>query len=142
MRKILFIGSNPSQKSNKTIAFWTDTSSRRTLDKWLLEINDTAMCVYFLNVHDQVTVDNRPLKVSEIKASLNRLKNDIAIEIKPNYIVTLGKTAEKALLMMKLVGVDFYAMPHPSGLNRQLNDQKFVQEKIKGLQNYLKSPKN
>jgi uracil-DNA glycosylase len=31
-------------------------------------------------------------------------------------------------------------MPHPSGLNRQLNDKEFVEEKIKGLANYLASP--
>jgi uracil-DNA glycosylase len=97
-----------------------------------------------LNVSNQVTPGNRPLKTSEIKASLDRLERDITLGIRPDYIITLGKTAEKALVMMKLTetGYDYYAMPHPSGLNRQLNDPKFIQEKIKGLQNYLKSLKD
>jgi uracil-DNA glycosylase len=53
----------------------------------------------------------------------------------PWRIVALGKTAEKALTLLRY---NFYVMSHPSGLNRQLNDPKFVEEKIKGLREYLK----
>lgn len=54
-------------------------------------------------------------------------------DIKPLRIVALGKTAEKALT---LLGIPHFAMPHPSGRNRQLNDPEYLSKKIKGLQNY------
>ena len=40
---------------------------------------------------------------------------------------------------MKLseTGYDYFAMPHPSGLNRQLNDPEFIEEKIKRLIEYM-----
>jgi uracil-DNA glycosylase len=57
--------------------------------------------------------------------------------ILPDKIVALGKTAEKALT---LLGYDFYAMPHPSGLNRKLNDKDYIEEKIKGLRDYINKP--
>ena len=142
--RVLLIGSNPSQKSSKTVPFWHDTRSRMVLDKWLLNAQIPIEYLDFLNVSNQPTPNNRPLKTSEIQACLQRLEKDITKHVRPDYIITLGKTAEKALVMMKITetGYDYYAMPHPSGLNRQLNDPKFIQEKIKGLQNYLKSLKS
>jgi uracil-DNA glycosylase len=72
--------------------------------------------------------------MSEIKACLGRLHNNIHVEIVPDKVIALGRTAEKALTLLRL---DFYAMPHPSGLNRKLNDPKYIEEKIKGLISYL-----
>jgi uracil-DNA glycosylase len=82
-----------------------------------------------INVSNNKTEENRPLKVSEIKESLDPLMAEIVIA-EADKIVALGKTAAKALT---LLGVDFYEMPHPSGRNRLLNDPKYVEEKIKGL---------
>lgn len=83
-----------------------------------------------------VTHRNRPLSIKEIKEALPRLKQSIGT---PRYVklVALGKTAEKALTLLRL---DYYAMPHPSGLNRKLNNKEYVAEKIKGLQDYLNKP--
>ena len=77
------------------------------------------------------------MKVSEIKASLPSLKDKIErleASMGNPKIVALGKTAEKALTLLQL---SHFTMPHPSGLNRQLNDKNYVQEKLKGLKDYL-----
>lgn len=89
------------------------------------------------------TPGNRPLKTAEIRGCLRRLEIDIVKHIRPDYIIALGKTAEKALMMMKIqeTGYNFFAMPHPSGLNRQLNDPKFIEEKIKSLIEYMRPVK-
>jgi len=89
-----------------------------------------------INVANMVTHRNRPLSVKEINEALPRLKQLIGT---PQYVklVALGKTAEKALTLLRL---DYYAMPHPSGLNRKLNNKEYVAEKIKGLQDYLNKP--
>lgn len=143
MTRILFIGSNPSQKSGKNVPFWHDTKSRVTLDKWLLNIQIPIEYIDFLNVCMLPTPNNRPLKTTEIHGCLHRLEIDITKHIRPDYIIALGKTAEKALNMMKIqeTGYNFFTMPHPSGLNRQLNDPKFIEEKIKGLIEYMRPSK-
>lgn len=134
--KVLFLGSNPSCKSGKTLPFWHDTKSAVTLCNWIYQLkSDEVIHFVYNNVVNTPTPKNRPLKISEIKAALPILEAAIALD-GPTHIVALGKSAEKALTLLR---IKHYAMPHPSGLNRQLNDKKFVAEKIKGLQEYLET---
>jgi uracil-DNA glycosylase len=131
--KVVFVGSNPSQSSSTTLPFWGDTNSDKVLFSWIKVLpntNDYRLC----NVKDIKTEDNKPLTLSQIKESLPELKSKIGSATK---IVALGKTAAKALTLLH---VDFYEMPHPSGRNRKLNDKKYVEEKIKGLLEYLETP--
>lgn len=137
VHKILFVGSNPSQSSASNIPFYGDTKSLDTINKWIqqLQTDGLTVSVDFINVCDFKTLNNRPLKTSEIKAALPslRLKLD---QYSSTTIITLGKTAEKAMTLLRLT---HYAMPHPSGLNRKLNDSNYVAEKINGLKELLKS---
>jgi len=142
MNKIVFIGSNPSQRSASIVPFWMDTKSNKVLTSWVGKIYEMHTeplieSIHYLNVANYPTPGNRPLKASEIKAALESLQYRID-GICPDKIIALGKTAEKALT---LLGVEFYAMPHPSGLNRQLNDPAFIREKINGLSIYLSPSK-
>jgi uracil-DNA glycosylase len=82
-----------------------------------------------INVLNEKTDGNRPLRASEIKSNVPRLAEDIK-GINPDRIVALGKTAARALT---LLGIPFCEMPHPSGCNRKLNDPAYVQQKIKEL---------
>lgn len=135
--KILFIGSNPSESAGSTVAFWQDTSSAKVLAKWIDELGPVDQ-LFFNNVSPFTTPNNRPLTTTEIRESSERLKMLVAIHDGAK-IVALGRTAEKAL---RMIGEKFYAMPHPSGKNRKLNDKAYVEEKIKGLRNYLKPSKD
>lgn len=133
-RTILFLGSNPSQSSSSTLPFWEDSRSRKILDLWLSRIAlDDRYSIVFANVLDYPTDNNRPLKPSEIRSSLPELQLKIS-EVKPVKIVSLGKTASTALTLLRM---EHFAMPHPSGLNRQLNDKNFVEEKVKGMTGYI-----
>jgi uracil-DNA glycosylase len=132
--KILFIGSNPSQVSAKTVPFWFDTRSRSVLFQWMDQVEESEIIDWhFANVSNQVTPDNRSLKMSEIKENLETLKANIE-SINPDKIITLGKTAEKALTLLNR---EFYPMPHPSGRNRKLNNKDYIEEKIKGMTSYI-----
>ena len=108
---MLFVGSNPSNASETDSPFHGSTRSGRILSSWCEDLPGTRLHV---NVSDLKTENNRPLKVAEIKASLDSLKSKIE-EINPSCIVALGKTAAKALSMLD---VQFHEMPHPSGMNR------------------------
>lgn len=50
-------------------------------------------------------------------------------------IIALGNEASKKL---KKAGLPHFKMPHPSGLNRQVNDKKFIAKKIKECKTWLK----
>lgn len=133
--RILFLGSNPSIKSGSLKPFWYDTKSTAVLAQWIDLTGVSVENVSFLNVSNIPTPNNRPLKVSEIKANLKRLAGEIEYDYYPEKIVALGRAAEKALTLLH---IPHFAMPHPSGLNRKLNDKAYVAEKINGLKNYLK----
>lgn len=135
--KILFIGSNPSQSAGIYTPFWVHTDSAKTLAKWIDMLGPIDQLL-FNNVSPVATPNNRPLKVSEIKHNLDRLRILVAMNDGAK-IVALGKTAEKALNM---INERFYSMPHPSGRNRKLNDPAYLEEKIKGLKLFLKPSKD
>lgn len=126
---ILFVGSNPSNKSTCDTAFHWTTRSSQILTAWSKDLTGIKC---HINVLNQKTEDNRPLKKSEIKLNLERLASDIK-GLGATHIVALGKTASTALTML---GVEYYEMPHPSGRNRLLNDPEYVVEKVKGLQEF------
>lgn len=139
--KVLLIGSNPSQSSKSTKPFWYDSRSMKTITKWfdrmrVIDPNFPAIeSIHFANVANYATLNNKALTVTQIKAELPGLKDKIQ-EVAPDRVIALGKTAGKAL---GLLGIDFFDMPHPSGLNRQLNDPAFLEEKLNGLKNHLTS---
>jgi uracil-DNA glycosylase len=126
METILFIGSNTSNASADNSAFHPSTKSRKILDSWCQDIVGIKA---YLNVLDKKTEDNRPLTQEEIKVNISRLAEDIK-KINPDKIIALGKTASKAV---SLLGLKFLELPHPSGMNRLLNDPQYVEEKIKEL---------
>jgi uracil-DNA glycosylase len=126
---ILFVGSNPSNASTCDVAFHGSTISSRILTSWCSDLNGILM---HINVLNNKTENNRPLKKSEINASLEKLAEKIAI-IQPDKIVALGKTAAIAL---KLLNEKFYEMPHPSPRNRQLNDSEYINQKINKMREY------
>lgn len=135
--KAVFVGSNPSTSSHYISAFHESTKSARVLNDWIKDI--TIENVEYINVAEYTTHNNRPLTTAEIKAALPRVNQLLKCALKDYKVVALGKTAVKALTLLK---VEFYEMPHPSGLNRKLNDPKFVEEKIKGLKIYLEPNKD
>lgn len=124
---VIFIGSNPSAASIGLGAFDKSTKSGRTLYEWIDKAGITACLV--LNLHNKPTPNNRPLKKSEIRAALINLEAVLSMYT-GTPIVAVGKAAAEALTLLRR---SFYEMPHPSGMNRLLNDPKYIEEKIKGL---------
>ena len=131
MFNVLLVGSNPSNASPDISDFHPSTRSRIILDQWFngMAVNNIS----YTNVAAVRTPENRPLRISEIRRNLPRLQN-----ITKNYskIIALGKTASKALSMLD---IEHFAAPHPSGLNRQLNNKDYVAEMIQQLTLYIES---
>ena len=116
------------------------SKSGKKLREWIYLAN--IWNPLFYNVANKPTPNNRALQKKEIVAALPALKNHIDWEHsfykEDLYLVAVGKTAVTALTLLHL---DFYEMPHPSGLNRKLNDPYYILEKIKGLTEFISKPK-
>lgn len=133
--RIVFLGSNPSIKSDSLQPFWHNTKSMKTLSSWIDSIDTAIYVMDFLNVSNLPTPGNRPLKVSEIRNNLTRLSLELQM-MQPDKIVALGKTASKALTLLH---IPHYAMEHPSGLNRNLNNKEYMAVKLEELKQYIQS---
>ena len=130
--KILIVGSNPSMKSPDLTPFHPSTKSSQILQQWFTGINAVFS---YVNLVDYQTENNRPLRVAEIKRCIPDLISKI--ELHEGYkIVGLGKTVAKALSMTRF---NFFEAPHPSGLNRKLNDKEYVKGMVDELLTYINS---
>ena len=129
---ILVVGSNPSVKSPGLTPFHPHTRSSKVLHQWFLGVH---VKIVYINVVDYVTPKNRPLTVREIRENLPNFTKKLD-QYKDRKIVALGKTAAKALSM---TGRDFFEAPHPSGLNRKLNDQEYVKQMKENLRRYCET---
>jgi hypothetical protein len=136
MIKLLLVGSNPSSSSPTDDAFDCSTCSRKVINSWLSSIDLVNADIVYINVHNKPTIGNRPLSIKEIKSTLISLKHELD-KFSDYKIIALGNTANKALTLLHSA---FYAMPHPSGRNRKLNDLMYVKEKLRGLKTYIESP--
>ena len=115
MTKIIFVGDEPGRLNlNKDIAF-VGAKSFETLISWIKTIQpDYYVC---LNSHTPENLDK-----------INALYN---ADFK---VVALGNKASNRL---KKLNIEHYKLPHPSGLNRQLNDVAKLNLDLKHCKYYI-----
>ena len=136
---VIFIGSNPSNSAFSNVPFCESTKSGKTLRDWIWKL-EISMQVERYNLANKPTPRNRPLNIAEIKKALPALENHIEFmhyKSKCNIkLVAVGKTAHKALTLLRL---PHFEMPHPSPVNRQLNDKEFIKSKLNKLSQYIQT---
>jgi uracil-DNA glycosylase len=130
--KIVFVGSNPSKKSPDLSAFHPDTASGKMLRQWISDIPGEKVLI---NVADEVTQFNSSLSSKQIEQNIPSLRMKLAM-ITPDRIVAVGETAAKAL--RKMSSYSYTTIPHPSGLNRKLNDPRYVEEMLTNLKSFCR----
>lgn len=131
MRPVLFVGSNPSIHCfNPSVAF-VGTKSLTTLELWISEIR-LNMQYYFpyhmANASSRIT--STP-KISDMDLESLGIYCEY---VQPFAVIALGKYAVKAC---KKMGWEYFELPHPSGLNRKLNDKNYVKTALKQCSDYL-----
>lgn len=131
--KILFIGVNPSIRSPDNSAFHPDTKSRKVIDSWLKDVS--ASDIRFINILSSKSNNNKPLSLREIRELLPSLKEQLD-HYRGYKLVALGKAPTYALASLNLT---FLEAPHPSGLNRKLNDASYVKEFLTSLKRYVEN---
>lgn len=129
--KVLFIGMNPSQASASTAPFHESTKSGRVLKEWTDKVGISNPIIG--NICYRTTENNRNLTKKEIKENVKGLARSI-VRHNPTHVVALGNAAAMAL---DICGIKYLKMPHPSGLNRKLNDPTYVEEQLNKLREYV-----
>lgn len=136
--RILFIGQNPSANNiDENVAF-VGSKSYTTLKNWIflmgIRSNDLTL---FVNASRKIG------KVGMKDADLDGLSAVMMQLERGDKVIPLGKYAEKVFLKAaKQLGwktLDYYSMPHPSGLNRKLNNADYVAKMIKAASEYISS---
>ena len=124
MNKVLVIGHSPSRGRRTTQKQNNPTLKR--LNRWLDACN-----VGIYSFTNLCASSATSLKKGEIRETmLHEIFKDY------NKIITLGKEVKHYTNKM---GYDFYELPHPSPLNRNLNDKNYEKDVIKGLQSFIHS---
>lgn len=113
--RVLIVGLNPSRKGGSS-------RSLTTLYSWMdiLGLN----IVSFTNLYEGYEINKNASQIDAIR------------EYSKQYdkIIALGEVVFNSLLSMDIYCVK---LPHPSGLNRKLNDQNFVHEQLVSCKNSL-----
>ena len=112
---IYFIGDKPSKCNVDPRIAFVGTNSYKTLLIWIHRMN--------LSINDIMIFNS------------NAFVNDIQEKITENdQIIALGKESSKILTQHNIPHLE---IPHPSGLNRKLNDVKKVDRFLKECKEYV-----
>lgn len=87
---------------------------------------------------DIPTINNKPLCRLQIMSDCIELSTKVA-RAGCDHVVALGNTASFAL---DYISVEHLQLPHPSGLNRKLNDKETVDDIKMRLRNMIESRNN
>lgn len=124
--RVLFVGQNPSKDNVDFNVAFIGSRSHARLMSWIKSLKiDNYSLTNASRVIGPVTLKD---------ADLNGIRATIEA-YKPTHIVSLGEYASKVLKRMKIAHIP---MPHPSGLNRKLNDAQFEARELERCREALK----
>lgn len=125
MRRVVFLGQNPARAGNGEP--FVGTASGRTLDSWIECMSLDGFEIVKDNVSMHVSMFNQAPSKSQVKRDRERVRS----VIDGGVVVCLGRIAHRSVLEMVRLGIlssgtTVLNLPHPSGLNRKLNDREYV----------------
>lgn len=128
--KVLLVGQNPSRHNLDPKVAFKGSKSFKVIEDWVQEMS-LSECGYMLvNAFPKV---NQKYKKIDVEVAVERINHYMNL-IKPNKVIALGKMAAKVL---KKANIDHFELPHPSGLNRKLNDIEWLQEELRKASDYI-----
>lgn len=124
---IFIVGDKPSSKNlDPEIAFVGTTSYKKLLE-WIYELD--------IDINDTILCNKSQFKsygyIDDHKIETKNLFTDVQKEDK---IIALGKNAAKHLDTLK---VKYFELPHPSGLNRKLNNKSELKRLLNNCKEWL-----
>ena len=122
MKNVIVIGLNPTK-----LAIPRKGGAWRRFQEWLdyLDIDKVS----FTNISPDPHWDKKHMDKAFLKDSLGG----------HTKVIAWGPSVSKYLTKMD---VGHFVLPHPSPLNRQINDHKFIQQKLDECKEYLNEATN
>jgi hypothetical protein len=111
---IIFVGDRPSKDNIDPVIAFVGTKSYKTLLGWIADMDIDIRNVDLIN-KNQVT--EYPFMYFD-------------------RIIVLGDAAEKEVKKIYTKS-KYFKLPHPSGLNRKLNDKKWLNKQLKACKKWL-----
>lgn len=121
------IAQNPKTEHNLSYPL-EGTKSGDTIIKWVTSI---AYDCNFLVSNASNTI-GKPIVTED---DMSRLREEYSF-YRPEKIITFGRVAERTISEL---GWEYFKMPHPSGLNRKLNNRHYVDKMIQDMVTYIRS---
>lgn len=115
MNKVVFVGDKPSKTNISELVPFVGAKCFNTLITWIKYLKPD----YYIVVN------------SDDPQDWQRIRDMNKAEFK---FVALGKNASQAL---KFFEIEHYTLPHPSGLNRKLNNKEFLNKELITCRNYI-----
>lgn len=112
--KVLVIGLSPSPLGGKS-------PSLKTLQSWM-----SSLGIHKYSFHNLYPTPDR---------SKNNVDEIIQMTKDYDRVICLGAESSKVLYRFD---VDHYKLPHPSPRNRQLNDERIIEQELKSCKEYLR----
>lgn len=128
--KVLLVGQNPSRHNLDPKVAFKGSKSFKVIEDWVQEMSLIESAYMIVNAFPKV---NQTYKKKDIELAVDRINHYMKI-VKPNKVVALGRMAAKVL---KKANIDHFELPHPSGLNRKLNDVEWLQEELNKAREYI-----
>jgi len=121
---LLVVGQNPGNRTFRKKNDKPNTGSAiGRLYQWMTYIG--------VNTYSFTNVCSNQGKVTKKDIDYDLLKS---VTEGHDKVVALGEFASDAL---SKIGIDHFKLPHPSGLNRQLNDKAFVDKVLYECKKYM-----
>jgi uracil-DNA glycosylase len=129
--RILVVGQSPSKRNKDKGVPFEGTRSGINLWQWLETIDPDSLAEFdFVNCSDEVDYKFKPKDIEDIAERVKLVLR----EHRYDKIITLGKVAG---MVMDKAGIKHYSLPHPSGLNRKLNDKTWLAEQVQHCKSYV-----
>lgn len=116
--KVLIVGDRPSSLNYDPKVPFKGAKCEKRLDDWLSYIG--SMNCKIIN-----QIDFEHDEIIDLLEMYSRMYSKVKV-------IALGNNASKALKT-----IEHFKLPHPSGLNRKLNDKKFEKEQLKLCRKWL-----
>lgn len=124
--KVIFVGDSPSKKNLDPNIPFVGTKSHKTLLSWTK--------IMSIAEPDIILVNQDKLDYDYVNGNIE-YNAKIVTNLNDAVVIALGNNAKSKLEELYLY--DFFHMPHPSGLNRKLNDKKYLKNKLVDCKTFL-----
>jgi uracil-DNA glycosylase len=123
---IVIVGDKPARNNlNSNIPF-VGTKSYKILLNWIFKLN--------VDITDVALYNRSNLGIISYGSAQKFFDERLLCE--PTKVVAVGNEASKFL---KAHGIEHFKLPHPSGLNRKLNDKEWLAKELKNCKKYLEN---